>query len=106
MEEKKNNAVYTEDDFDDIMTLSFEDGDVDCGILAIYPVGDREYIALYPLVQEAGDEYYIYRYNGEEDDEIDIEEIPEDADDEAEAAEAGFNEYIDRLDVEDLLDEE
>ena len=104
MEEKKNNAIYTEEDFDDIMTLSFEDGEVDCGILAIYPVGDREYIALYPLVQEAGDEYYIYRYNGEENDEIDIEEIPDD--EEADAAEEGFNTFMDNLEVEDLLDEE
>ncbi|MBQ9828634.1 MAG: DUF1292 domain-containing protein [Lachnospiraceae bacterium] len=105
MEDAKNNAFYTEDDFDDIMTMAFDDGEeVECGILAIYPVGDREYIALYPLVQEAGDEYYIYRYLGEDGDDIEIEEIPED--DEMDAAEAGFNEYMDNLDIDDLLDEE
>ncbi len=105
MEEKKNNSMYTEEDFEDLMTLSFDDGeDVECGILAIYPAGEREYIALYPLVQEAGDEFYIYRFLGEADGDIEIEDLEDDA--EMDLAEEGFNTFMDNLELDELIDEE
>ena len=43
--------MSTYEDFeDDTVTLTFDDDkEVECGIVAIFPAGEREYIALLPL---------------------------------------------------------
>ena len=56
---------------EDIITLEFDDGDSqECEIVGVFPVGDKEYIALVPK-DDSGD-YYIYGYKevGEEDYEL------------------------------------
>lgn len=73
MEEKlkpKNNQTFYDDVEDDVLrvvTLTFGDGtQSDCGILAEYPVGERDYIALFTLDSEKepeDTELYIFRKN-------------------------------------------
>jgi uncharacterized protein YrzB (UPF0473 family) len=88
------------------VTLTLEDDtDVECAILAIYPVEGKQYIALLPIDEngEAKDDedVFIYRYvdNGEDKD-PDLENIEDDA--EYEAAADAFDELLD----EDEFDEE
>lgn len=72
-----NNKPQLEED--DYITLEFDDGEeIECIILGVFPVGDKEYIALLP--QDGTDDAYIYEYKelGEEEFEIlDIEDDEE-----------------------------
>ena len=86
------------------VTLTLDDDrEVECAILSIYPVGDKQYIALLPLDenQEAAEDedVLIYRFidNGDEDPEI--ENIEDD--DEYEAAADAFDEMLDEEEFED-----
>ena len=78
------------------VTLTMEDdSEVECAVIAIYPVEDKEYIALLPL-DEDGDnkdgEVYLYRYS-ENDGEPTLDNIEDD--DEYEAAADAFDEILD-----------
>lgn len=70
MAEEKITPV-TEDEIDNIrVTLSLDDGDVECKILTIFTAGQQDYIALQPLDSngketENGD-IYLYRYSEDE----------------------------------------
>ena len=60
------------DSYDDelIMTLEMEDGTTeDCIVLAIFPLEDKQYIALTPVDQAEDEEGDIYLYEYSEDDE-------------------------------------
>lgn len=54
------------EDMDDEMyvTLSLDDGDVECVVITIFTAEDRDYIALLPTEEIAGEdgEVYLYRY--------------------------------------------
>jgi uncharacterized protein YrzB (UPF0473 family) len=83
----------------DTVTLTLEDdSELECAILAIYPVGERDYIALMPLLDDGElDEeadVLLYRYvdNGP-DAEPDLENIEDD--DEYEMAADAFDELLD-----------
>ena len=59
--------MSTYEDFeDDTVTLTFDDDkEVECGIVAIFPAGEREYIALLPLDengQNESGEVYLYAF--------------------------------------------
>ena len=67
---EKENYGY---DAEDILTLEFDDGtEEECGILGVFDVLDKEYIALNPLGTE---DVYLYGYKEYEEDYelIDIE---------------------------------
>ena len=87
---------------DAIVTLTMDDDtEVDCAVIAIYPVADKQYIALLPL-DEDGDnkdgEVYLYRYSeGEGDPTLDnIED-----DDEYEAVADAFDEILDNAEMDE-----
>ena len=84
--------MSTYEDFeDDTVTLTFDDDkEVECGIVAIFPAGEREYIALLPLggEEEENGEVYIYRYSEDADGEPSIDNIEDD--DEYEIASDAF----------------
>lgn len=90
------------------VTLTLDnDEELECAVLTIYSVDDKEYIALLPL-DEVGDneegEVYIYRYIETEDGEPTLENIEDD--DEYEAAADAFDEWLDEQEFEELDDEE
>lgn len=89
------------------VTLTLDNNEVvECAILTIYEVNDREYIALLPLNEDgendSGD-VYLYRYE-EEDGEPALDNI--DDDEEYEIAADAFDEWLDAQEFEELDDEE
>lgn len=89
------------------VTLTLDDDtEVECGIVAIYPAGDKEYIALLPLngSDDAEDEVYIYRYFEDADGEPQLENI--ESDEEYEIAADAFDEMLDSEEYDELVDAE
>ena len=81
------------------------DEEIECAVLTIYSVDDKEYIALLPLDEEGDNEdgeVYIYRYS-EVDGEPTLENIEDD--DEYEAAADAFDEWLDEQEFEDMIEE-
>ena len=89
------------------VTLTLDDDtEVECAIVAIYPAGDKEYIALLPLggEEEEEGEVYIYRYSEDENGEPSLENI--ESDEEYEIAADAFDEMLDEEEFEELAGEE
>ena len=98
---KENETIITED----TISIILEDGkEVECDILAIYPIKDQFYVALMPQEPIEGydeDEYFLYRYfsDGENVELSDIE-----SDEEWEMAEDKFEELLDEEEFNSLKD--
>ena len=90
------------------VTLTLDnDEEVECAVLTIYTVDNKDYIALLPLDEEGENEegeVYIYRYIETEEGEPTLENIEDD--DEYEAAADAFDEWLDEQEFEDMDDEE
>ena len=88
------------------VTLTLDnDEEIECAVLTIYSVDDKEYIALLPLAEEGDNEdgeVYIYRYS-EVDGEPTLDNIEDD--DEYEAAADAFDEWLDEQEFEDMIEE-
>lgn len=89
------------------VTLTLDNDEViECAVLTIYSVDDKEYIALLPLDEEGDNEdgeVYIYRYVETADGEPTLENIEDD--DEYEAAADAFDEWLDEQEFEDMIEE-
>ena len=89
------------------VTLTLDNDEVlECAVLTIYSVDDKEYIALLPLTEEGENEegdVYIYRYVETADGEPTLENIEDD--DEYEAAADAFDEWLDEQEFEDMIEE-
>ncbi len=90
------------------VTLTLDNDEVvECAVLTIYSVDEKEYIALLPLDEDGDNEdgdVYIYRYVETEDGEPTLENI--ESDDEYEAAADAFDEWLDEQEFEEMDDEE
>ena len=88
------------------VTLTLDnDETVECAVLTIYSIGENEYIALLPLDEDGENdegEVYIYRYK-EVDGEPTLDNIEDD--DEYEAAADAFDEWLDEMEFEDMVEE-
>ncbi len=88
------------------VTLTLDnDETLECVVLTIYSVGDKEYIALLPIDEDGENEegeVYIYRY-AEVDGEPTLDNIEDD--DEYEAAADAFDEWLDEQEFEELVEE-
>ena len=88
------------------VTLTLDnDEEIECAVLTIYSVDDKEYIALLPLDEEGDNEdgeVYIYRYS-EVEGEPTLDNIEDD--DEYEAAADAFDEWLDEQEFEDMVEE-
>ena len=94
MDENQVFPVDNEDD-DVVVTLNLDDGtEVTCEILAIFDLGDQDYIVLLPLdengEENAEGEVYIYRYFEDETGAPSLDNI--ESDEEYEAVSARFEE--------------
>lgn len=89
---KQNNTEFTED----TITLYLDnDQEVECDILAIFPIKDQFYIALMPQSPVDGydeGEYFLYRYASDGNN-VELSDIETDA--EWEAVEDKFEELLD-----------
>ena len=89
------------------ITLTLDnDETVECSILTIYEAAGHEYIALLPLDENGKNEdgeVYPYRFTQENGAPV-LENIEND--DEYEAASEGFDEWLDSLEYDELVDED
>lgn len=86
------------------VSMTLEDGtELECDVIAIFPVGDREYIALLPDKVIPGyeeNEVFLYRYKELAGD--DVELTPIDNEEEYEAAADAFDELLDEEEFNEL----
>lgn len=90
----------------DSITLSLDDGtELDCIVLDIFTVDNKEYIALQPEESdEEEDNVFLYRYIQDDDGEPQLLNI--DDDEEFEAVADAFEELLDEQEYEDVFDDE
>lgn len=91
---------------EEYVTLEMEDGSVlECVVLAIFPVDDKQYIALYPEgeVDEENEGVYLYEYVENEDEESELLSIEDD--EVYEKVIVAFEEFMDKLEDEHVHDE-
>jgi len=91
----------------DTVTLTLDDDtEVECEIVSIFPVGEKEYIALLPLEGDEAedDEVFIYRYTESADGAPNLENIEDD--DEYEAVADAFDELLDSEEFDEFEEED
>lgn len=90
----------------DSITLSLDDGtELDCIVLDIFSVDNKEYIALQPEEgEEDDDNVFLYRFIQEDDNEPQLLNIEDD--DEFEAVADAFEELLDSEEYDEMLDED
>lgn len=95
-------------DEEDTVTLTLDDGsEIECAVLAIFPAGDKDYIALVPIEEDETEEegeVYLYRFEELEDGEINLTNIEDDA--EYEVVADAFDELLDSEEFDEMLEEE
>ena len=85
------------------VTLTLDDGtELECAVVAIFPAGSNEYIALLPLEQddEEEGEVFLYRFIQKENHEIDLINI--ESDEEYELVTDAFEELLDEEEFNDM----
>ena len=90
----------------DTMTLDLDDGGkLECIVLNVFPVNNREYIALLPMNDEGHVEEdaqtFLYRFEELGDDEVNLETIEDD--DEFELVSDYFDEMLDEQEFNELF---
>lgn len=96
------NEDYMNEFEEGTVTLTLDDGkEVECGIVAVFPVGDNDYIALLPLNDDEAEEgeVYLYQYFEDENGEPSLGNIEDD--EEYEAVADAFDELMDSEEFED-----
>jgi uncharacterized protein YrzB (UPF0473 family) len=89
------------------VTLTLDDGsELECAVLCIFPVEEKDYIALVPVDKEDSEEgeIFLYQFIEHEDDEIELLNI--DDDDEFEAVSDAFDELMDSEEFDEMFDED
>ena len=90
----------------DTMTLDLDDGGkLECIVLNVFPVNNREYISLLPMNDEGHVEedaqIFLYRFEEMGDDEVNLETIEDD--DEFELVSDYFDEMLDEQEFNELF---
>lgn len=107
MAENKNVNPDAENEEEMTVTLTLDDGrELECVVLTIFPVGDKEYIALLPMDDEDSEEgeVYLYRYTEDENGAPNLENIEDD--DEYEIVADAFDELLDEQEYDELVSED
>ena len=90
-----------------IVTLDLDDGSVDCAVVTIITVEEKDYIALMPLDENGENEdgevwFYGYKENPDDpNEEPELIYIEDDA--EYEKVEEAFDEYLDNCEFDELI---
>ena len=79
MSENRNFEYGLQDEEEMTVTLTLDDdSELECAVVAIFPVQDKDYIALLPLgVEDA--QVYLYRFKHNDDEGLELENIEDDA---------------------------
>ena len=91
------------------VTISLDEGDVECGIFTILTVEEKDYIALFPMVEEDNEYYgevWLYRFFESEnlEDEPELEYIDNDA--EYDLVATAFEEYVNASEFDEIIEED
>ena len=109
----EENNMADENKFEEIqgeemtVTLELDDGSVDCAVVTIITVEDKDYIALMPLDENGENEdgevwFYGYKENPDDpNEEPELIYIEDDA--EYEKVEEAFDEYLDNCEFDELI---
>jgi len=90
---------------DEIMTITLEDGtEIECAVIAIFPVEEKEYIALLPIENQEDGEVFLYGYKESEDGQVELLSI--ESDEEYEGVTKAFDEILDDAELDELFDDE
>lgn len=91
---------------EDIITLTLEDDtEIQCEVLAIFPAGDKQYIALLPEgSDDVEGEVYLYEYIETENGEMDLNNI--ESDEEYEIVADAFDQLLDEAEFDELYSDE
>lgn len=100
-----------DDDAEMSITLELEDDtELECAVLAIFPVNDQQYIALTPATEgeelelSEESEVFFYRFTEYEDQEIELENIEDE--EEYEIVTDAFDELLDEQEFDETFEEE
>ena len=99
---KQNN-----DDDEMYVDLELDDGTVTCSIVTIFSAGDKDYIALLPLNEDGENEdgeVWLYGHEEDADGNPSLRYI--DDEEEYEIASDAFDEYLDKQEFDELIDED
>ena len=92
-----------EDAFDQV-TITLEDGsELNCDVIAIFPCGERDYIALLPEDDPDGD-FLLYRFIDNGDGNYDLDDI--EGDEEFDAASEAFDALMDDEEFDEMFGDE
>ena len=91
-----------EEEYTVVLTME-DDTELECEIICIFSVEDKDYIALQPMDDEDSD-VLLYRYLEDEDDNPELENIEDD--EEYERVADAFDEWLDELEFDEMEDEE
>ncbi len=102
---ENNNIQYGLQDEDDMtVTLTLDDDtELECAVVAIFPVQDRDYIALLPLDDES-EEVFLYRFKQSADDNLELENIEDD--EEFEIVADAYDQLVDDEEFEDMMEDD
>ncbi len=97
--------VNENEEYDDAkVSMTLDDGtELECDVIAIFPVGERDYIALLPDKLIEGyeeNEVFLYRYTELEDEEIELGQI--ETEEEYEMVADAFDELLDEEEFNEL----
>lgn len=107
MENKDNNEMTDTYEFEETITLSLDDGkELPCVIVSIFPVEDKEYIALLPTEGEEYEEgeVFLYRFHETPEGEPVLDNI--ESDEEYDKVVDAFDEILDTMEYEDVAGED
>lgn len=89
------------------VTLTLDDGtEMECAVLSVFPVGEKDYIALIPVETADADESEIFLYQFIEHENEEIELLNIENDDEFEAVSEAFDELMDSEEFDEMFDDE
>ena len=105
-----NQKITPEDDSEEMtVTLELDDGDIVCAVVTIFEVEGKEYIALLPLDEDGSNsdgEVWLYGYSENPDDPNEEPELRYiDDEKEFEKVEEAFDEYLDTVEFDEIIDE-
>ena len=90
------------EELDQVVLTLEDDSELVCDVIAYFPCGDKNYVALLPA-DDPDSDFFLYRYE-EQGDEIELIDI--ESDDEFDAASEAFSELLDEQDIEDIFGDE
>ena len=95
-------GLQDEEEMTVTLTLD-DDSELECAVVAIFPVQDKDYVALLPLNEEIAEVYlYLFKHNADED--LELENIEDDA--EFEAVADAYDALVDVAVVDDVSEDE